>query len=134
MMQWFPEYKDANQLNTKLQTMLDIFRGYLGYPTAITAGYSDGTGHTSGSEHYDKDDKGNPCSSAADVHSNAPLWWMLLCAERTGFENIGVYPVDNELHLGIRGSGRRRWVGNGTDNTQSYDEYCIASLKGIMKS
>lgn len=134
MMKWFPEYSNASQLNQELQRLLNNYREYLGYPVTILAGYSAGTGHIDKSEHYEVDDKGNPCSMAADIGSNVPLWWQLLCAERTGFENIGVYPAFNGLHVGIRGHEKRRWIGTGVDNSQTYIDYCIANLKPIMVS
>ena len=129
-MKYFPEYTKANELHEILKRKLETFREYLGYPATITSGYCS-TGHSENSEHYSKDgDK--PCSQAADISTKAPLWWALLCAERAGFENIGVYPAFNGLHLGIRGNENRRWIGKGVDSSQEYVTWCIDNLASIM--
>lgn len=127
-MKYFPEYKRDNELNEGLKLKVERFREYLGYPCSITSGYEPGTGHSDKSEHYELDANGNPCSMAVDITSKAPLFWMVLCAERAGFENIGIYPAFNGVHLGVRGSDDRRWIGLGTDSSQKYLPWTVDNV------
>lgn len=132
MIPYFPEYKEYGQLSKTLIEKLVLFRQYLDYPVTITAGWSSGTGHSSNSEHYNLDEIGEPCSLAVDISSRAPLLWLYSCAERAGFENIGVYPAFNGLHLGIRGNDKRRWIGLGTDNNQQYLTWNADNIYGVF--
>lgn len=118
------EFTDIEKLKEELKCKLDEYRGYLMYPVTITSDYSL-TGHSENSEHG--------TGEAVDCKSKAPLWWQLLCAERAGFHNIGVYPAFNGIHLGVRpGDTKRRWIGLGVDNTQEYVSYMESTVKKYL--
>jgi hypothetical protein len=118
MIKYFPEYKKDHEIDEEVKDRLVKFREYLGYTVTITSGYEE-TGHATNSEHGEKLN-GKPNSKAVDIKSKAPLFWQYACAERAGFENIGIYPAFNGLHLGVRGKDRRRWIGLGIDASQEY--------------
>ena len=126
-MKYFPEYDEhEHELDERIRTILPLYRELLGFPVTITSGY--GASHATNSEHGETKD-GRPNSMAVDITSKAPLFWQYACAERAGFVNIGLYPMWNGLHVGVRGNERRRWIGLGSGNTQEYVEFNLANIK-----
>ena len=115
------EFSNILKLDTTLLYKLDLYRELLGYGVTITSDY-ELSGHSTNSEHYE--------GKAVDCKSTAPLFWQLACAERAGFENIGIYPAFNGLHLGIRGEEHKRWIGLGVDASQ---EYVIFNEENLAK-
>jgi hypothetical protein len=116
------EFKDISKLDKGMLIMLDNYREILGYPVNINSDYEQ-SGHANNSEHYE--------GKAVDCSSKAPLWWQYICAERVGFENIGLYPnwKTPGLHLGIRGNESRRWIGLGSGKDQKYEKYNEVNFK-----
>lgn len=117
------EFNDITKLAPVLLTKLDAYRETLAYGVTITSDWSL-TGHSKGSEHYE--------GYAIDCTSKAPLWWQLACAEWIGFNNIGVYPAWNGLHLGMRPGDSRRWIGTGIDANQQYLDYNMDNLAAVL--
>jgi hypothetical protein len=106
------EFKDISKLKQELLTKLDNYRLFLDEPVTITGDYSL-SGHSPNSEHE--------TGEAVDCLSKSPLWWQYMCAVKAGFVNIGLYPMWNGLHLGIRKSDiDKRWIGLGDDSSQQY--------------
>ena len=122
------EFTNISKLNLELLTKLDKYRELLGYPVTITSDY-ELSGHSKNSEHYE--------GMAVDCKSKASLDLQYKTAVKVGFENIGLYPAWNGLHLGIRGKEGRRWIGLGSDanqeyikfNKENYDKYILKIVK-----
>ena len=118
------EFSNISMIKKSLLIKLDNYRDYLCFSVVITSDYSK-SGHADNSEHY--------TGEAVDCKSKCPLWWQIMCADRAGFENIGVYPAWNGLHLGIRGNEKRRWIGMGNDSTQKYIDFNMSNLSATLK-
>lgn len=132
-MEFFPEYKKDNELSREVKGKLILFRRLLGQSVTITSGWTNGIGHKDNSEHYTMKD-GCPFSEAVDVSSKANLLWMFCCAVMAGFDNIGIYPAFNGLHLGVRkGEIEKKWIGLGIDSTQKYLSFTEENVKKYLK-
>jgi hypothetical protein len=120
-MKYFEEYNKTDELDEEVKVKLVIYRELLGQPVTITSGFET-SGHATNSEHGETLN-GKPNSKAVDCKSKASLDWQYTCAVKAGFRCIGLYPAWNGVHLGVRGSIDRRWIGLGSGNKQEYIKF-----------